>query len=131
MAPRKLSRAQRQAAFLEKAQQMYEKLENWYDVHPAASFGEIEMEVRKQRRELMGATLAVLVNGRDSGFQMEAPKCPACGKKMEFEGYRPWRVNGLEGDSELERAYYVCPECSGETIFPPGRETQTARRSLE
>ena len=120
MAPRKLSRAQRQAAFLETAQQMYEKLENWYDVHPAASFGEIEMEVRKQRRELMGATIAVLVNGRDSGFQIEAPKCPGCGRKMEFEGYRPWRVNGLEGDSELERAYYVCPECSGETIFPPG-----------
>ena len=120
MAPRKLSRAQRQAAFMETAQQMYEKLEKWYDGHPEASFGEIEMEVRKQRRELMGETLEVLVNGRDSGFQLEAPKCPKCGKAMEFEGYRKWRVNGLEGDSELERAYYVCPECSGETIFPPG-----------
>jgi hypothetical protein len=39
---------------------------------------------------------------------------------MRFEGYRRWKVHGLEGDTELERAYYVCLECPGETIFPPG-----------
>jgi hypothetical protein len=120
MAPRKQSRAHRQAVFLESAQQMDEKLANWYAGHPEASFGEIEMAVRKQRRELMGETIAVLGNGRDSGFQLEAPKCPKCRKGMEFEGYRKWRVNGLEGDSAIERADSVCPECSGETIFPPG-----------
>jgi len=39
---------------------------------------------------------------------------------MGFEGYRCWEVHGLEGDTILERAYYVCPECEGQTIFPPG-----------
>ena len=128
---RRLLRAQRQAAFLESAKQLYEKLEDWYDAHPNASFGEIEMEVRKQRRELMGDAIAVLVNGRDTGFQVEAPKCKSCGRGMEFEGYRKWSLSGLEGDSRLERAYYVCPECSGEAIFPPRSETQTTGRSLE
>lgn len=114
------SRARRQAAFMEEAKHMYEKLEDWYDAHPQASFGEIEAEARKRRRELMGKTLEQLVNGRTTGMQVEAPKCKQCGEVMGFEGYCGWGVHGLEGDSRLERAYYVCPHCEGQTFFPPG-----------
>jgi hypothetical protein len=39
------SRSRRQAAFLEEAKRMYEQLEDWYDKHPEASFGKIEVEV--------------------------------------------------------------------------------------
>jgi len=125
------SRARRAAAFLEEAKRMYEQLEDWYDKHPRASFGEIEAEARQRRRELMGKVLGQLVNGRDTGVQVELPKCKQCGKEMEFEGYREWGIHGLEGDTRLERAYYVCPNCEGETLFPPGCETQTPSRSLE
>lgn len=125
------SRARRQAAFMEEAKRIYDQLEDWYDAHPQASFGEIEAEARKRRRELMGKALAQLVNGRDTGTQIELPRCKQCGKEMEFEGYRDWRVHGLEGDSKLERAYYVCPDCEGETIFPLGRKTKLASGSLE
>ena len=48
------SRTGRKAAFLKEAERMYEQLEDWYDKHPEASFGEIEAEARKRRRELMG-----------------------------------------------------------------------------
>ena len=125
------SRARRQAAFMEEAKHMYEQLEDWYDAHPQASFGEIEAEARKRRRALMGKALEQLVNGRATGMQAEAPKCEQCGVAMEFEGYCTWGVHGLEGDSRLERAYYVCPHCEGQTLFPPGCETEVARRSLE
>jgi hypothetical protein len=64
---------------------MYGGLEDWYDEHPEASFGEIEDVARRLRREMMGETLAVLINGRDSGFRLEAPKCE---QAMEFKGYR-------------------------------------------
>ena len=128
---RKQSRTRREASFMEEAKKMYSQLEDWYEANPNASFGEIEVEARKQRRELMGNGLAILVNGRDTGFQVEAPKCKECGREMEFEGYRQWGIHGLEGDSLLERAYYVCPDCKGETIFPPGRETGFAGGSLE
>jgi len=37
---------------------------------------------------------------------------------LEFVNYREWGLHGLEGDSRLDRAYYVCPDCKGETIFP-------------
>ena len=117
---RKLSREQRRAEFVKRAGQMFDELENWYDRHEEASFGEIETEARHQRRKLMGETLGILVNGRDTGMQVEAPCCQKCGRGMNFEGYRRWEVHGLEGDTILERAYYVCPECSGETLFPPG-----------
>lgn len=117
---RTMSHERRLGKFMEKAGQMFDELEKWYDEHEGASFGEIEAEARQQGRELMGETLGILINGRDTGSQLEAPNCKKCGRAMEFEGYRDWEVHGLEGDTNLERAYYVCPECSGETIFPPG-----------
>jgi hypothetical protein len=117
---RNMSRAQREAVFLELAARMYSGLEDWYDEHPAASFGEIEEAARRLRREMMGETLTVLINGRDSGFQPEAPKCEGCEQAMEFKGYRGWGISGLEGETRLMRAYYVCPRCEGETLFPPG-----------
>jgi hypothetical protein len=125
------SRARREAAFMKEAKRMYEQLEEWYDAHPQASFGELEAEARKRRRALMGKALEQLVNGRDAGAQVEAPQCEHCGEGMAFEGYRKWGIHGLEGDSELERAYYVCLNCTGETVFPPRSETEVTDGSLE
>ncbi len=128
---RQMSRVQREAVFLEKAVQIYAAREDWYDQHPEASFGEIEAAARELRRELMGEGLAVLINGRDTGHQLEAPPCAACGQAMEYKGHKRWGISGLEGDTALMRAYYVCPECEGETFFPPGSEIATTSRPLE
>ena len=128
---RPMSRAQRLEAFLQEARQMYEALEEWYDAHPEASFGQIEQEARRRRRELMGRVLEILVNGRDTGFQLQLPRCAVCGIEMDFEGYKRWTIYGLEGDTTLERAYYVCHECEGQGLFPPGPKTEIAQRSLE
>jgi hypothetical protein len=129
--PQPKSRTQREAKFMEAARQMYAELEDWYAQHPDASFGEIETEARRRRRELMGQVLKILINERDTGYQLKSPACPSCGQPMKFERYRAWRVNGLEGDTDLERAYYVCPKCKGQTLFPPRSETPTAGGSLE
>lgn len=128
---RKMSRRRRKEAFLMAASEAFEELEEWYDEHPEATFGEIEQEARRRRRELMGKALEVLVNGKDNGVQVEGVQCEQCGTEMDFKGYQPWTVHGLEGDTKLERAYYVCPECKGETIFPPGPETRAAEGPLE
>lgn len=125
------SRAQRQAEFLEEAARMYSQLEDWYNQHPDASFGEIEAEARRRRRALMGQALATLINGRDLGYRLTPPTCPACGQLMKFERYRSWQVQGLEGETELSRAYYVCQVCDGQTLFPPGSEAAPADGSLE
>jgi len=59
------SRAQREAAFAKLATYLHTQLEDWYDQHPAASFGEIEQEACRLRREFMGQGLAVVINGRE------------------------------------------------------------------
>lgn len=128
---RKMSRRRRKEVFLMAASEAFERLEEWYDQHPEATFGEIEQEARRRRRELMGQALEILVNGRDNGVQVEGVHCQACGMEMDFKGYPPWTVRGLEGDARLERAYYVCPDCEGETIFPPGLQTRTTGGPLE
>ena len=128
---RQQSRDQRQAAFVKLATDLPTQLEEWYDHHPAASLGEIEQEARRLRREFMGQGLAVVINGRDTGFQLDVPRCPQCAQSMQFVGYRPWRVSGLEGETELERAYYVCRDCEEQTLFPPGSEAELAGGSLE
>lgn len=128
---RQQSRDQRKAAFVKLATDLHTQLEAWYDQHPAASFGEIEQEARRLRREFMGQGLAVVINGRDTGFQLEPPACPQCGQALEFVGYRPWRVSGLEGETELERAYYVCRECERQTLFPLGSAVEVTSGSLE
>lgn len=118
---RRMSKGQRQEAFLALAGQMYAELEAWYDAHPEASFEEIETLARQKRRELMGEGLAILVNGRDSGYAAAGQRCPACGGVMDYKGEGFGKtIHGLEGDTRLERAYYVCPNCAGETLFPPG-----------
>ncbi len=128
---RRMSREQRMAEFQQAATDMYAALERWYDQHPEASLGEIEQEARRLRREMRGKTLGLLINGRSTGESANPPLCPACEQPMEFEGYRAWGVSGLEGDVKLERAYYVCPRCQGQTIFPPGPETPAPGGSLE
>jgi hypothetical protein len=122
--PRKKSRTQRKSEFLQAAEAMYERMEDWYDAHPDASFEEIEEELRQQRRGLMGGTLETLIVGRDNGFEVQPPQCPKCGQAMGFEGYRAWTVKGLEGDSKLERAYYTCPACGEQGFSPSGSEAR-------
>jgi len=117
---RRMSKEQRKEAFLAVADETFEELEKWYDAHPEATFGEIEEEARRRRRELMGKALEIIVNGRDSGYQVEGVQCDKCGAAMEYKGEQFQRtIYSLEGDVSLDRAYYVCPKCEGETFFPP------------
>jgi hypothetical protein len=128
---RRLSREQRKAAFMDRAAQMFEQLEEWYDAHPDARLADIEEEARQQRRALMGDVLPVLINGRDTGQQAEPPACPGCGQPRRFAGYRPKQVSHLDGESTFERAYYVCPACPDQTFFPPRPQARSADGSLE
>jgi hypothetical protein len=115
-----MSRAARRAAFLAHAGALFDHLEAWSDAHPHATFAEIEAVARQQRPLLLGSTLALLINGRTTGRPVPAPACPACGAAMTFEGYRSRTIQGLEGATPLDRAYYVCAASCGQTLFPPG-----------
>ena len=123
---RPMTREERKASYLRQAEQMFAELEGWYDQNPEASFEEIEKQARRSRRKMMGQALGIVVNGRDVGKREEAPRCGQCGEAMVFKDYRAKKVYGLEGETELERAYYVCKVCEKQTFFPPGQETALA-----
>jgi hypothetical protein len=126
-----LSRAQRRERVLQETAQMLDQLEAWYDQHAEASFGEIEQEARRLRLALMGRVLEVVINGRGAGLQATVPVCPQCGGTMEFHEYRSRTIRGLEGETELQRAYYVCSQGCGGTFFPPGSTPEAANGPLE
>ena len=117
---RLMSRSERKVAFMQQAEQLFEELENWYDDHPGASFEEIEGEARRGRRKMMGASLGIVINGRDVGKTEASPGCGQCGQGMVLKDYRAKTIYGLEGETKLERAYYVCEVCEKQTFFPPG-----------
>ncbi len=123
---RPMLREKRKKAFMQAAEKLFDEVDDWYDKNPDASFEEIENRARKARREMMGKSLGVIINGRDVGKSIEAPKCKTCQKDMAFEDYREKTIYGVEGDTRLERAYFVCADCEKQTLFPPRRETRVA-----
>ena len=125
------SRAQRREQFMRRAGAMYEALEDWYDAHPAATFGEIEQQARDQRRRLMGDTLGILINQRAHAVELVPPVCPSCGSAMKLHDRRGKTVHGLEGCTRVERSYYVCPAGCGQTAFPPGSKSAPAAGCVE
>ena len=117
---RPMSRENRKKVFMQTAEKLFDEIDGWYTENPGATFEELEDRLRRARRKMMGRSLEVIINGRDVGKEVIVPQCECCGKEMKFEGYREKTINGVEGDSRLERAYYVCEDCDHQTLFPPG-----------
>jgi hypothetical protein len=121
----KMTREQRKSAYLKQAEQLFDEMETWYDENPEATFAEIEAELRPHRRQLMGESIKILVNGRDDGKQGQLT-CPSCGSAMRYKGGVDKTIIGVEGDTTLDRAYYSCPnKCEGTAFFPSGQEAET------
>jgi hypothetical protein len=105
--------------FLRRTEELWDEFNAWYQGHPEATFDEMEAELGKQRRAILGNFLELSLRQGDLGAMPEAPSCSQCGKPMVFKGYPKKEVHGPEADAKIPRAYYVCPTC-GIGIFPPG-----------
>ena len=113
--------AEEEAEFLRAAAAMYQRLHEWRSQHLDASFDEIAEQVTPQRRELMGVLLKQLAEKADE--KINAPTCETCGREMIYKGTPARGVVHREGEAELARAYYHCPDCES-GLFPPGPATQ-------
>ena len=123
---KKMTREDRKTTFLKEAAQLFDKMETWYEHNPEATFEELEAQLRPQRRALMGEGIKLWVNGGNESQTTEM-HCPHCGRKMRYKGRVSKTIIGLEGDTTLDRAYYVCPnQCEGTAFFPTGQEAETA-----
>ena len=118
MTPR-LSAEEARVAFMNRAGEVWDQLDSWYQQHPEATFGDLELRLRTLRRSLMGETIPLILAQGDLGATADCPCCEQCGCEMVFKGYEDKGVEGLEGEGRLPRAYYWCSGC-GAGVFPPG-----------
>jgi hypothetical protein len=113
--------------FLRRAEELWDEFNGWYQDHPEATFDEMEAELGKQRRAILGGFLELSLRQGDLGAAPDAPSCEQCGKPMVFKGYPEKEIHGLEADAKIPRAYYVCPTC-GVGLFPPGPPSTAEKR---
>ena len=125
--------------FVEAARASYRRMQEWETQHPKSTLGEIEQQVRAERRVLMGQLIPLLIGDRARDDPKSRPPCPHCGKRMGFQGDRSVPIETIEATIQLTRAYYYCRSCR-EGLFPPGpgiapgwakQRRRAARRSRE
>ena len=92
---------------------------------------EIAWEVTKRRRVLLGAMVGQLAEQGAAAEVSQGEVCPGCGQAMSYKGQKRRTVSHyLEGEIELERDYWYCPECQV-GFFPPGRPAGIDGAALE
>jgi hypothetical protein len=123
----RLTPSEAREEFASQATDLLDAINAWYRDHPGATFDEIEEQLGQQRRDFLGELLELILRQGDLGATAEAPDCPKCGKPMEFKGYPPKTVHGLDVDAKIPRAYYYCPTCQV-GISPPGSTTEAEER---
>lgn len=126
----RLSRSEARQAFMAEAAKLWEKYNAWYDVHPDATFDEMDEEIGEEGRAHLGKLVELTLRRGELGAKAEQLRCERCGREMEFKGYPEKGVHGLKADVEVRRAYYVCPACDL-GLFPPGSAVETASGPLE
>jgi hypothetical protein len=113
--------------FLKRAEELWDSFNVWHKEHPEATFDEMEEELGRQRRGMLGGFLELNLRQGDLGATPKAPACERCGQPMVFKGYPEKTIQGLEAEATVPRAYYVCPTC-GVGFFPPGPAAEAEER---
>jgi hypothetical protein len=56
---------------------------------------------------------------QEEGQAEVEPVCKECGRRMRSRGKRKKQLVTEAGEIQIERGYYICPQC-GKRAFPPG-----------
>jgi YgiT-type zinc finger domain-containing protein len=105
------------------SERIVDRIAEWRQQHPQATFRELEAEVDRQLSELRAKMLTdAAMSSEQTEWAAGSSEvvCPECGQPLERKGKKKRRVQTRGGQEvELEREYGVCPGC-GQGIFPPG-----------
>jgi hypothetical protein len=112
---------------MKRAGDLWDSFNAWYKEHPDATFDEMEERLGQRRRAMLGDFIELSLRQGDLGATPEVPSCGQCGKAMVFKGYPEKKIQGIEAEAKIPRAYYVCPTCK-EGLFPPGPATSAEER---
>lgn len=121
----KLSREEKRARLIAKAEKMVDEYLVWEERHPNPDLTQIE-EIALQLRKVMGQEIVQMaVEGQATRQPVPGPSCPKCEHEMRYKGNKAIDLESRAGALKIERGYYHCPECK-ESIFPPGSAVETA-----
>ena len=126
----RLTASEAREEFLARAGELWDEFDAWYEANPEATFDEIDEHLGQRRRAVLGELLELRLRQDDLGATPEEPRCRRCGKAMEFKGYLPKSVQGLDIEAEISRAYFHCPTCRV-GLFPPGPEATAEEGELQ
>lgn len=113
----RLAAAEREAEAI--GVEMAQKAVAWQAVHPRATLEETEEALLQLRAEFSQELARVLLEHREAAAPVPGPRCPQCGKEMQYKGAKLLHPPTTLGDLAFERGYYYCSECD-QGIFPPG-----------
>lgn len=111
-------------AWLSKGAAILTDIKEWRQVHPKATFVEMEDEIHRRMMELEAQVLqdaAQASESREWGQTPDQPvlACPTCAVPLQARGQQQRTLQGNGGQSvTLSRTYGTCPTCRI-SFFPP------------
>jgi len=115
----KRTREERRAALEAKAKELIDELMRWSEETDRPNLTQIEDEILKLRQAMSESMLETVIEDQESQQPVPGPKCPKCGKEMQYKGGKRRQVTSRVGAGQLERGHYYCSHCQ-ESLFPPG-----------
>jgi hypothetical protein len=127
---KKLTRAERKAALMQRAETLIEQLLDWSESTSTPNLTQIEdiaLDLRQQFGQVVSENE---IAAQENGTPIELPTCPACGKAMRPKGAKQKTVLARVGELKINRSHFYCPRCE-RGLFPPGSTTPNSGRPLE
>jgi len=121
---KKLTRAEKKAALLARADAVIDELLDWSETTSNPNLTQIEDLVLKLRQEFGQVLTETVIQAQENVQPFNPPACPTCGQAMQPKGQKDKTVVTRIGEVQLERSYYYCPACE-QGLFPPRRPTAT------
>lgn len=115
---KKLTRAERKAALMQRAEALIEQMLDWSENTAKPNLTQIE-DVALDLRQQFGQALSQdEIAAQETVAPVELPACPHCGKPMRPKGPKQKTVLARVGELKLNRGHFYCPTCE-RGLFPP------------
>jgi hypothetical protein len=116
---KKLTRAEKKAALLQRAEALIEQMLNWTETTSKPNLTQIEDIALNLRQQFGQALSESAIGAQENVAPLALPACPQCGKPMRPKDTKHKTIVTRVGELKLARRHFYCPACE-RGLFPPG-----------